>query len=112
MARDLAQLTQVGAVGLAELQVGEQFGGRPVQDPVAVDAGLLAESGGQEALARAAGAADDQALVLGDPTAVGQAQERGLGEVALELEVDVFDAGPVAEASAFEKAGELAGPPV
>jgi hypothetical protein len=70
--------------------MGEHLGGRPVQDAVAVDTGLLPEGGCQEALARAAGAADDQALVFGNPTAVGKLEEGGLGEVALELEVDVM----------------------
>jgi len=60
---------------------------------IAVAAGLLGERAAEPRLADPAWPGDEQAAVLGDPAAGGEALEQRLVEAALRAVVDVLDAG-------------------
>src|SRR2546425_2754761 len=81
-ASELAEQPAVGPVGAGEAEIIEQAGGSAVVGAVAAAAGLVGEGTGDEALAGAGGAGDEDLLVLLDPAAGGELADHGLVEVA------------------------------
>ena len=91
--RELAEEPAVGAVGTRQAEVIEQAGGSAVVGAVAAAAGLVSQGTGDEALARAGRAGDEDLLVLGDPAAGGELADHGLVELPAGRIVDGLDTG-------------------
>jgi hypothetical protein len=70
---------------------------------MAVQAALVTEGCGEEALPSSAGACDDEIPVLGDPSAGGESQQLVFLQPPGEGPVDLFEGGPVAKTSEPQK---------
>ena len=91
--RELAEEPAIGPVSARQAEVIEQAGGPAVVGAVAAAAGLVGEGTGDEALAGAGGAGDEDLLVLVDPAAGGELADHGLVELAAGRVVDGLEAG-------------------
>jgi hypothetical protein len=91
--RESAEEPAVGAVGARQAEIIEQAGGPAVVGAKAAATGLVGEGAGDEALAGAGGARDEDLLVLVDPAAGGELADHGLVELAAGRVVDGLDAG-------------------
>ena len=89
-------------LGVASVAAGEREGGEQprhavIEDGQVLPAGLLAEGAGEPAFADAAGAGDQQITPRADPVAVGELEEQRAIEPAGSAEVDILDAGLMAQ---------------
>lgn len=83
----------VAAVGAGQGELLEETGAADVEGAVAFAAGLVGQGAGDEGLAHARGAGDQDVSVMADPVAGGQPREHGAVDAAWCPEVDVLDAG-------------------
>ena len=89
-------------LGVASVTAGEREGGEQarhavVEDGEVLPAGLVAEGAGEPAFADAAGPGDQQITPCADPVAGGELEEQRAIETAGSAEVDVLDAGLMAQ---------------
>ena len=94
------------AVGVADAELVEQPRRAQVQRGEALPARLLGKRAGEEGLAAAGGAVDQEILGLADPVAAGEAGELGAIEPAAGAVVDVLEAGALLELRELQQARE------
>ena len=83
----------VAAVGASQGELLEEPGAAEIEGAVAFAAGLVGQGAGDEGLAHARGAGDQDVSVMTDPVAGGKPREHVAVDAARCPEVDVLDAG-------------------
>ena len=92
-ARQPREPAGVGAVSAGEHELVEEPRRPPVERTGAVATGLVGERAGEEGLARAGGAGDEDVLVFGDPATGRELADLGAIEPAAGRVVEVFQGG-------------------
>jgi len=99
----------VAAVAAGDGELLEEARDAVVEDVAAVATGLVADGAGDPAFTEAGGAGDQQVLRAIDPCAVGEMGDDGAVETARRAQIEVLDAGGLAERCELQAGDEAAG---